>query len=81
MKRQFGRTSSTVDNDREETPLMNMAPEAVSSGPSLYTTKRRSCVVSCFEVTFLVPRNPGKMCSGDKNLSLEHVYLYNEVLY
>jgi hypothetical protein len=68
MKRHFGRTSSAVDNDREETPLLNMVsgpipsgpfsyrtikgesyvvsvvPEALSSGPSLHTTKRRSCV-------------------------------------
>lgn len=50
MKRHLGKTSSAIglniDNDGDDTPLLNMRPEHISSGLSSHTMKRETNVVN-----------------------------------
>ncbi|KAG0612261.1 hypothetical protein M758_6G014300 [Ceratodon purpureus] len=62
MKRHFGRTSSAVghsaaDNDREETPLLNMVSGPIPSGPSSDRTKNSE--------TYVVSVVPEAVSSGN----------------
>lgn len=51
MKRHFGRTSSGValfgddDYEREDSPLLNMMPGPIPSGPSPFDTSKRESYV------------------------------------
>ena len=66
MKRQFGRTSSTlgvaVDNAREETPLSDMVSEPIPSGPSSDNTIKRKNGENC--ETYVVSVVPEAVSSG-----------------
>lgn len=74
MKRHFGRTSSGADDDREDSPLLNIVPGPIPSGPSSDTNKYGTHVLNIV-VTEAVSSGPSLHTTHDA----AHFYECNSV--